>query len=265
MARLTIDPHPVGGATFEAGTIRDFYRRAPAELWPLVATGSSAGYAFDEDPDGAYADEDRAVRKALGELSWPERAAALRIAGVTHVVSDEPLPPPFREADVLNAREGVRLYALDHALPSVRFATHVVPQPSLEALLAFERSPDFDPATDAAIVGPAGGGVGAEAATAGGSVRAQVDRRQETADHLVVRVDTPGPGLLVWSRTFFRAWWATVDGRPAETIRADGHLLGVRVPAGAHDVEVGWSPWPVTLGGLMSALGFLTAALLRRS
>ncbi len=270
MARVTIDPHPVGGATFEPGTIREFYRRAPAELWPLVATASSAGYAFDEDPDGAYADEDRAMRKALGELSWPERAAALRVAGVTHVVSDEPLPPPFREADVLNAREGVRLFALDHALPSVRFATRVVRQPSLQTLLAFERSAEFDPATDAAIAGlaedrPMGRGVGEEGATAGGSVRAQVDRRQETADRLVVRVETPAPGLLVWSRTFFGAWWATVDGRPAETIRADGHLLGVRVPAGAHDVEVGWSPWPVALGGLLSALGLLTAALLRRS
>ncbi|HSB60413.1 MAG TPA: hypothetical protein VLI67_01755, partial [Vicinamibacteria bacterium] len=52
-ARVTIDPHPVGGATYPPGTVRDFYRRGPAELWPLLAIVGGTGYAFDEDPDGA--------------------------------------------------------------------------------------------------------------------------------------------------------------------------------------------------------------------
>jgi len=126
LARLAIDPHPVGGATFPSGTIRGFYRRGPVELWPLLASTGGTGYAFDEDPDGAYADEDRAIRKALDEMQWPQRAAELRIAGVTGVVTDETLGKPYREERILNEREAVRLYSLDRPSPSVRFATRVV-------------------------------------------------------------------------------------------------------------------------------------------
>ena len=60
---------------------------------------------------------------------------------------------------------------------------------------------------------------------------------------------------VIWSRTFFSAWWATLDGRPAPTVLADGHLLGVPVPAGAHRVEIGWSSRPVAAGGVLLAVG----------
>ncbi len=256
ISRLDVDPHPVGGATFPPGTIRGFYRRGPAELWPLLASTGGTGYAFDGDPDGAYADEDRAIRKALDEIPWPDRAAELRIAGVTGVVTDETLGEPYREVRALNARAAVRLYALDGALPLVRFATHVVTGPSLDAVLAFHRSADFDPATDVVLE---------KTADAGGErldVRPELVR--ETADRLVARVDSPIPGVLVWSRTFFSAWWATVDGKPAELVRADGHLVGVRVPAGAHEVEVGWSARPVVAGSALAILGLGLAGWLGR-
>ncbi len=156
----------------------------------------------------------------------------------------------------LNARAAVRLYALDGALPLVRFATHVVTGPSLDAVLAFHRSADFDPATDVVLE---------KTADAGGErldVRPELVR--ETADRLVARVDSPIPGVLVWSRTFFSAWWATVDGKPAELVRADGHLVGVRVPAGAHEVEVGWSARPVVAGSALAILGLGLAGWLGR-
>jgi hypothetical protein len=257
LVRLAIDAHPVGGATFPSGTIRGFYRRGPAELWPLMASTVGTGYAFDEDPDGAYADEDRAIRKAVDDMPWPERAAELRIAGVTGIVTDETLGEPYREARVLNERQAVRLYALDRPLPSVRFATRVVTKPSLEAVLAVHRSADFDPATDVVL----------EKAAAAGGERLDVrpELLGETADRLVARVDTPAPGVLVWSRTFFSAWWATVDGKPAALVRADGHLVGVRVPPGAHVVEIGWSARPVGVGFTLAVLGLGLAAWLRRS
>lgn len=257
LVRMAIDPHPVGGATFPPGTIRDFYRRGPAEMWPLMASAGGAGYAFDEDPDGAYADEDRAIRKALDDLAWPDRAAELRIAGVTGIVTDETLGEPYREARVLNERQAVRLYSLDRPLPSVRFATRVVTQPSLDAILAVHRSADFDPATDVVLEAPS---------PAGGERRdVRPELVRETADRLVARVDAPAPGVLVWSRTFFAAWWATVDGTPAELVRADGHLVGVRVPAGIHVVEVGWAARPVVAGASLALVGLGLAVWLWRS
>src|SRR5206468_870247 len=54
LASLHVDPHPVGPATFPESPTRLLYRRAPAELWPLTATQATTGYAFDEEPDGAF-------------------------------------------------------------------------------------------------------------------------------------------------------------------------------------------------------------------
>jgi len=251
-----VDPHPVGPATFPESPTRLFYRRATAELWPLTAAQVGTGYAFDDDPDGAYSDDDREVRKRLEDLPWPERAAELRLSGVTHVVSDEPLPEPFRELQVLNPAEGVRLYGLAGASPSVRFATHLLRRPNLEGVLSVHRDPAFDPVTDAVFAGP----------TSEEGQRTPVAPQvlRETASQLVARVDAPAPGLLVWSRTFFSPWKATVDDVPAEPIRAHGHLVGLPVPAGRHGVLVYWSVIPVLGAVILTAVGLLGAAHLRR-
>jgi len=255
LARLDLEPHPVGPATHPEGTLREFYRRASPELWPLIGTVADTGYAFDEDPDGAYADDDRALRKLLEERPWPERTAELRLSGVTHVLADEPVP--FREVAVLNEAEGVRLYAVDGAMPSVRFATRVHHRTSLEDTVKLHASPDFDPATEAVLPGSGD--------TDGTSLPVRVETLRETADRLVARLDAPVAGVLVWSRSYFSAWRATMDGQPAATERADGHLLGVLVPAGSHLVEVRWSAGPVVAGAFLSALGLSALLLLRRS
>jgi hypothetical protein len=254
LARLDLKPHPVGPATHPDGTTRGFYRRGSAELWPLVATVTGGGYAFDEDPDGAYADEDRALRKLLEERSWPEREAELRLAGVTHVLADEPVP--FREAAVLNEAEGVRLYAVDGAQPSVRFVTRVHRRDTLEETVKLHAEAGFDPAHEVVLAGTG--------ETTGTVTSARVETIRETPDRLSVRLDARGEGILVWARTFFAAWRAHVDGAPAETVRTDGHLVGVRVPAGTHVVEVSWSARPVVAGGLLALLGLVAVGLLRR-
>ncbi len=257
LASLHFDPHPVGPATFPESPTRLLYRRATAELWPLTATQATTGYAFDEDPDGAYADADREVRKVLEDLPWSDRAAELRLSGVTHVVSDEPLPEPFRELQLLNPAEGVRLYGLPGAAPPVRFATRLLRRPSLEDLVAAHRDPAFDPATDTVV---AGGGLAGEE-----SRRTPIAPHvlRETAGQLVARVDAPVPGLLVWSRTFLSAWKATVDGGPISPILVDGHLVGVSVPAGSHEVRVYWSAGPVLAGLILGGFGLAAALAMR--
>jgi hypothetical protein len=87
---------------------------------------------------------------------------------------------------------------------------------------------------------------------------------RERAASLRAEVEAAAPGLLVWSRSHFGAWRATVDGRPAEVVLADGHVVGVPVPAGTHRVEVAWSPTPLLAGALAFTAGVLAAALLLR-
>lgn len=258
-ARVRVAAHPFPPEATPAETsVRDYYRRANAELWPLTAAEVGGGYAFDDDPDGAYSDDDRALRKAVEARPWAERAAELRLAGVVSLVVDEALPSPYREAKVLNAREGVRLYALEPAVPTVRFATRVRRVSTLDELLAEHRRPGFDPATDAVLMAGPSSVEGLPLPVRPATVR-------EGVDHLVAEVETPAPGLLVWSRTFFSAWRATVDGVRVSPLRAEGHLVGVPVPAGAHRVEIVWSRTPVAWGFGLLALGLTATALLRRA
>jgi hypothetical protein len=252
--RVAVDAEatsPAAGAA--TPTVRELMRRASPELWPLVGTGQGLGYAFDADPDGAYADEDRAIRKAIDALSWPDRAPELRVAGVTTVITDQAPPPPFRETAILNAADGVRLYALDLAAPSLRIATRIFRAPDLLAVLGAHRDPAFDLGTDVVLDGPSAWPPGPAAA-------ASVLTSRETPSALVSEVEVSADAVVVWSRTFFSAWWATVDGKPAATLRADGHLVGVSVPPGRHHVEIGWRRGPVQAGLALSGLGLALAA-----
>jgi hypothetical protein len=242
----------------EAMTVPRFFRRASPELWPLTATRAGLGYAFDLDPDGAYADEDRAIRKALEALPWPDRAGELRVAGVSTVVADEGLPAPYRELATLNAKEGVRAYALEGAAPSVRVATRTFRAPDLEAVMAIHRSAEFDARTDVVLEGSSA--IPGPLATTGEALKTE-----ERASWLAADIETSSDAVLVWSRTFFSAWQARVDGVAVRPMRADGHLVGVPVGPGRHRVEIAWQPWPVWIGLAVSLVGCLTVLALRRS
>jgi len=254
-SRIEADAHPIDPPTTNT-PVRELFRRAPVELWPLTATRAGDGYAFDFDPDGAYADEDRAIRKALETLPWAERATELRLANVTTVVTDQELAEPYQLAAVLDPARGVRAYTLAGASPRVRLATRVLRAPDLAGVLAAHRDPSFDPANDTVLEGP-------------GTLHpkrreSQVMVRDEQPSRLVVDLETESSGVLVWSQTFFSAWKARRDGRPAPVVRADGHLIGVEVPKGRSRVEIAWDTRPVHLGLGLCALGLLMVVALRR-
>ena len=54
--------------------------------------------------------------------------------------------------------------------------------------------------------------------------------------------------MLVVQQSFMHCWRAAIDGRPAVVEPANGVVLGVRVPAGRHEVELRISPTPYLLG-----------------
>jgi len=83
-------------------------------------------------------------------------------------------------------------------------------------------------------------------------------------EHVVLQARAPRPGLLVLTDVYYPGWRATVDGRPASIARVDYLLRGVRVPAGAHRVELRYKPISWTIGWIVSllALAGLAAASL---
>lgn len=83
-------------------------------------------------------------------------------------------------------------------------------------------------------------------------------------------VDACAGGYLVLADAWYPGWEVTVDGAPADVVRAWGFLRAVRVAAGHHEVVWRYRPRSVVLGGLVSVaslgivLGILLGAVLRR-
>lgn len=87
---------------------------------------------------------------------------------------------------------------------------------------------------------------------------------EEAPARLTSSVESAAGGTLVWARSYFRAWRASVDGQPVDPVLADGHLVGVPVPGGPHRVEVVWSRGPLLAGVVLSLAGIAAATALRR-
>lgn len=63
------------------------------------------------------------------------------------------------------------------------------------------------------------------------------------------------PATLVLLDRWYPGWRVTVDGQPAELLRANGVFRAVSIPAGQSDVEFRYAPVSLAIGGLSSALG----------
>ena len=87
---------------------------------------------------------------------------------------------------------------------------------------------------------------------------------EEGPARLTASVEAETDGTLVWSRSYFRAWRASVDGRPVEPVLAEGHLVGIPVSVGAHHVEVRWSRGPLFAGLGLWVVGVMAALFLRK-
>ena len=248
-------PHSADWPPVEA-TTREIFRRAPRDLWALTGALARMPYAFDGDPDGIYFEGDRVVGKSIDSLPWPDRAPALRAAGVGYVVARSELPAPFAPLAVLDPARGVVLHRLEAFAPPVRVATRLLPAASFADVVPLLSRPDFDPRTDAVVMG--------SGTIRGASQPSRLDVLEEGATRMRAHVDVPAPALVVWSRTFFRAWRATVDGRATDVVVADGHLVGVPIGPGAHEIDVRWSATPVLLGAVLSLLAITVLAWLGR-
>ncbi len=117
--------------------------------------------------------------------------------------------------------------------------------------LATLRHPGFDPAKDAVTAD-----LSLEEAGPAGEARLE----RPSPERMRVRVDAPGPRLLVVSEHYDPGWRARVDGSEAIVRRVDLCALGVEVPAGAREVELRFLPRGLVPGAV--AFAVVLAALL---
>jgi hypothetical protein len=185
----------------------------------------------------------------------------LRNAAVARVVSLAALDHPelTAKAEVATGLPGfaIHVYALADPWPRSYVACRVAVEPDRRLALQKALADGFDPGRDVVLAQsvPASCGHG------------WVQGREVGAGEEAYAVVADAPGVLVMRDSYTPSWRASIDGRPALVLRANGRHRAVPLPAGRHDVRVFYAPPFLRSGLAITALAALVsgALLLRRT
>ena len=83
-----------------------------------------------------------------------------------------------------------------------------------------------------------------------------------TAHRIECEVESPTPTLVVIAQSFYHPWQATVNGQPANLLRANHAFQAVPVPAGRSSVRLEYVDRRFHLGVALTALGLLACCVL---
>ena len=174
--------------------------------------------------------------------------APLRLAGVGHVISLDPLDHPdlvlqAAEQPAALAPVTVFAYALRDPLPLLSLARALVPAASPADARARAGDAAFDPRSAVVIESDP------LPPTAGGTATL----RRHDPGHIEVGATTEAPAVVVVREAWAAGWKAAVDGEPAAILRANGRHMALVVPAGTHTATLDYDP-PGFRAGLLVAL-----------
>jgi uncharacterized membrane protein YfhO len=155
----------------------------------------------------------------------------------------------------------VKIYKNLETLPRAFVVHQAEVIPDDEQAIARMRDPTFEPAQTIIL---------ADGEPLAGEGNAMAEIVQYAPEEIVVDATTDAPGYLLLTDTFYPGWRATVDGVPAEIVRADVAFRALRLEPGAQRVEfryqptsVRWGAW-ISAGALLLLLCGLVWALWRR-
>ena len=227
------------------------FRASHSALVPEAGTRWGVRYVLNGGPDGLEPASRELLADATAHMGANERARVAAALGATAVACRSELP------GWTGARAGGLWFgAVRHPSPPAYLARRLLPAGGWLTAASLLASDGFRPGEDAVV-----SGVGGAAESAGGEAREAPGppppRRFE--------VTATGPTLLVVQQSFMRCWRATVDDVAARVEPANGSALGVRVPAGGHQVELFLDPLPYRIGLAGPLLLLLAAALSRRA
>jgi len=183
----------------------------------------------------------------------------LRNAAVARVVSLDPIEHPefVSKAEVVTGLPGfaIHVYTLVDPWPRAYVACRVAVEPDPKRASRQSLAAGFDPRADVVL----------EQSVPASCERRAVTRHEVAPGDETYSVAADAPGVLVMRNSYTPSWRATVDGRPAPVLRANGRHQAVALPGGQHEVRVFYDP-PFLRSGraitLMAAL--LCGAVLAR-
>jgi hypothetical protein len=142
----------------------------------------------------------------------------------------------------------VKIYQNLDVLPRAFVVHQAEIIPDIDQQVARLRDPHFDPAR--AIILADG-----ELLAGQGGSDAQVV--VYTPEKIVIQANTDAAGYLLLTDTYYPGWSATIDGQPADVLRADVMFRAVRLEPGTHQVEFDYRPATLYWGSRVSAVALL--------
>jgi hypothetical protein len=171
------------------------------------------------------------------------RASDAGILGIRYLLVPTGLTPPL-PGDVVDRADGFDLIELADASPRVSVIDSWSVARSEDDAIARVTGPyaaptdhvilETDPGIRRRLMGPA--------------IPNEGSLREITPEDVRIEVDAADPSMVLVRTAYDPGWSATVDGRPAEVLPADGLLMGILVEAGAHEIRLTYRDPDVTRG-----------------
>jgi len=190
----------------------------------------------------------------LAAADWPTQRRLLPMMGVGYLLAESASPGASALAGVphlYRLPDTPRSSSLPRAWVVAQARAITAPGAALSELMA----PTFDPA--AQVLLEASRPPASPASSPGDENASRIISLHEGWNRRTIDLIVAQSGYLVLAYTYYPGWSATVDGQPAEIVRADYALLAVPVEAGQHRVELTYRPLSFILGAAISSLAVL--------
>jgi len=181
----------------------------------------------------------QAYRWAVGERGAP----LYNLLGVKYVLAGKENPPgDERFVPVYTAAPEIDVYLNTVALPRAFLVYRSQVVADHAAAWQAIHAPEFDPAQVVVLE------QGEPLATDPGAAGYHLSFTRYGLNEVELAASTPVSAFLVLSDVYYPGWRATVDGVPAELLRADYVFRAVPLPPGEHVVRMEFTPWTWRVG-----------------
>ena len=186
-----------------------------------------------------------ARQRAFTPLFPSYKSTMADILGLRYIAINQPIEKidkHLKPGDLnllVNTREGY-IYENPRALPRVLFAANWLPA-DFNRMVKDGQWPAFDPRTTVLLQAPPSKtAVPHVQPVALSDAAIAIDTYHNT--EVQVEVDTPVAGFVVLNDIWHPWWFGTVDGKPAEILRANVLFRAIQVPVGKHVVRFEFKP-----------------------
>ena len=219
--------------------------------------GESRFAAFQIESIGGYHPAKlRAYNDFLSQTGNGASIPVLQMMNAKYLISPEPLNHP----DLIATKTGrlkssrgeldAHVYRVKDALPRVWFVKELKAVPENEVFKQTTLQA-FNPSQTALV---------SQEMTQPSGEPAQITKMDRGIHHTTIHTESEGNQFLVLSEVFYpERWKATLDGNPIETIKVNGILRGVSVPAGQHKISFTYDQSTFSTGKTISFISFALA------